>query len=266
MRMFRTLYASEIECRISEAKKTQKGGYVKLLLYKTARTDATLLDENEYVGPFNWQCDYRDIDGKMYCGIGIRDPQTKEWIWKWNCGTESNTEAEKGEASDAFKRAGFVWGIGTELYSAPEITVWEPKCTVTESNGKARCYDKFVVTAIGYDENERINRLVINNAKTGAVAFEMGAPAPHLKDVPVTKPDEKKTASEKPTAAPTYVPQSEPITDIQIDTMRSKFSAVELRAICDKYRVEDIEELTKDQAAKMLKAKADRDRAAREGA
>lgn len=28
---------------------------------------------------------------------------------------------EKGEASDAFKRAGFRWGIGIELYNAPRI-------------------------------------------------------------------------------------------------------------------------------------------------
>ena len=42
-------------------------------------------------------------------------------MWKWDCGVESNTEKEKGEASDAFKRAGFRWGIGIELYNSPRI-------------------------------------------------------------------------------------------------------------------------------------------------
>ena len=60
-------------------------------------------------------------DGKMYGGIGIYDSELKEWLWRWDCGTESNTEQEKGQASDCFKRAGFKWGIGVELYTAPFI-------------------------------------------------------------------------------------------------------------------------------------------------
>ena len=106
---------NEIEVRIQQINQyqTDKGvkRYVQLLLYKTARTDAALLDEK--YGPMSWQNDYRSIDGKLYCGIGVLTE--KGWVWKWNTGTESNMEAQKGEASDAMKRAGFVWGIGTEL-------------------------------------------------------------------------------------------------------------------------------------------------------
>lgn len=157
MRNFRLLKEDEIECRISEIAKT--GNYLKLLMYKTARTDAKLLDET--VGMLNWQNEYKTIDGKMYCGIGILNQETGEWVWKWNCGTESNMEAEKGEASDAMKRAGFVIGIGTELYSSPEIKIPADKCNIYESNGKFKCYDKFTVEKISYTDTEEIGGIAI---------------------------------------------------------------------------------------------------------
>lgn len=162
MRNFRLLRPDEIECRV--ARVTEKS--VQLLLYKTARTDAALLDDT--VGSMYWCNDYKTIDGKMYCGIGIKDKDTCQWVWKWNCGTESNMEAEKGEASDAFKRAGFVWGIGAELYSSPQIYV--PIAKTTAKNGK--CFDVFEVTSIGYDNAENINALVIS--LNGEPVWNMG--------------------------------------------------------------------------------------------
>lgn len=155
MRTFRLLRENEIECRVSEI--ARDGKWLRLLLYKTARTDAALLDET--FGPGAWQNDYRIIDGKLFCGIGIKCGS--EWVWKWNVGTESNMEAEKGQASDALKRAGFVWGIGTELYSAPDIKIPADKCNIREYNGKFRCYDNFTVEKIAYDERENISCLAI---------------------------------------------------------------------------------------------------------
>ena len=155
MRNFRLLKADEIECRISQV--TDNG--VSILLYKTARTDYQLLDE--VVGMMRWQNDYKVIDGKMYCGIGIQD-NNGDWVWKWNCGTESNTEAEKGQASDAMKRAGFAWGIGTELYSAPFIYVGNE---LLRKRKDKKVYDKFFVHKIEYDNNEDIGSLVIVNDK-----------------------------------------------------------------------------------------------------
>lgn len=156
MRKFRLLRENEIECRISEIAKS--GQYLKLLLYKTARTDAALLDET--YGEDRWQNDYKILDGKLYCGIGIKS-ESGEWIWKWNVGTESNMEAEKGQASDAMKRAGFVLGIGTELYSSPEIKIYAEKCNIKEYNGKYRCYDNFDVEKIAYDAQQNICGLSI---------------------------------------------------------------------------------------------------------
>ena len=130
MKQFRLLKKEEIECRVSRI--SEKG--VVLLLYKTARTDADLLDET--VGPYCWQNDFKLVDGVLYGGIGILDTSNEviDWTWKWDAGTESNTEAEKGRASDAFKRAGFKWGIGRELYSAPFTFIPAGKCNIKKSD------------------------------------------------------------------------------------------------------------------------------------
>lgn len=161
MNMFRLLNADEIECRIAQIKENG----LSLLLYKTARTDANLLDET--IGVENWKNDFKVVDGVLYGGIGIYSEKQGEWVWKWDAGTESNTEAEKGRASDAFKRAGFKWGIGRELYTAPFIWISSDKYNL--KNGK--CYDKFVVKEIGYNEKGEINNLIILNETTGNVVF-----------------------------------------------------------------------------------------------
>lgn len=111
----RALRPDEIEVRVGTINK--KG--VTFLLYKNARVDMAILDEE--FSPFGWQCRYEERKNIMYCSIGVYDPDKGEWVWKEDCGTESFTEKEKGEASDAFKRAGFKWGIGRELYTSPRI-------------------------------------------------------------------------------------------------------------------------------------------------
>lgn len=163
MRRFRLLKPSEIECRVSRS----NSDYVFLLLYKTARTDYSLFDET--FGEMNWQCRYEMINNVMYCGIGVYCEERKEWVWKWNAGTESNTEAEKGQASDALKRAGFAWGCGTELYSAPFICI--DIGNVESKNGKIS--DNFAVKNIGYDETGNITLLEITNKKR-KVVFSFG--------------------------------------------------------------------------------------------
>lgn len=111
----RPLQADEIEVRIGQI----YDGKCTMLLYKNARVDMAILDET--YGEMGWQDRYEERKNIMYCSIGVWDDSKKQWIWKEDCGTESNTEKEKGEASDAFKRAGFRWGIGRELYTAPPI-------------------------------------------------------------------------------------------------------------------------------------------------
>jgi hypothetical protein len=108
--------------------KWRQGPSGTMLAYIDARDVQDLLDE--VVGVGNWQSDFKLIDGKLFGGIGINiekpinylsNPTAKdligyEWVWKWDCGVESNIEEEKGQVSDAFKRAGVQWGIGRFLY------------------------------------------------------------------------------------------------------------------------------------------------------
>lgn len=157
--MFRDLEADEIECKVSTI--NEKG--LSLLLYKTARTDMQLLDET--VGAYNWKCDYKEVKGNMYCGISIYDEAKNEWITKWDCGVESAFgDKEKGEASDAFKRAGFKWGIGVELYTSPFIYIPADKCDIKPYKEKYMTYDKFHVEAIEIT-NKEITALAIKNQK-----------------------------------------------------------------------------------------------------
>lgn len=193
---FRAVKADEIECRVGAVSKDGKG--FSLLLYKDARTDMNILDET--VGAMNWKKHYDLIDGQLFCTIEIWDEDKKMWIGKQDVGIESNTEAEKGRASDAQKRSGFAWGIGRELYTAPFI--W-----VKDGDPKK---DRFAVESITI-ENKRITALVIKNEKTGDIVYTFGktgvkktaakkaaepkAEAP--KTVAKTAPEEKKEEPKK---------------------------------------------------------------------
>lgn len=159
MRKFRLLTADEIEVKVKQVR--EKGAVA--LIYKTSRVDMDILDET--VGAENWQSEFKEIKGNLYCGIGIRDTETKEWTWKWDCGIESRADGEgnekKGEASDAFKRAGVQWGIGRELYTSPFIFLPVP----TKQDGKiyklSNPFEKFEVSYIAYDESGRIAEIAI---------------------------------------------------------------------------------------------------------
>ena len=144
---FRPLRADEVEARIGVVKTPSEGkkGGVALLLYKDARCDMNLLDET--VGPMNWQKSYSRENRN--CTVSIWDDQKGQWVSKEDTGTESNTEAEKGLASDSFKRACFNCGIGRELYTAPFIWI--------TGAGKN---DRFWVREMEV-ENRKITRLVI---------------------------------------------------------------------------------------------------------
>ena len=96
-----------------------KGGYATILAYKDARVDMQRLDD--VVGPLNWKRDH--LNNNQNCIISVWNADTNQWVSKEDTGTESNTEAQKGLASDSFKRAGFNWGIGRELYDYPQIQI-----------------------------------------------------------------------------------------------------------------------------------------------
>lgn len=170
---FRDLTEKDIEVRVQSVK---PNGLV-LLLYKNARVDMNILDET--VGAENWQREHYECKGNLFCRVGIKTGAMEratnapdlvigktEWVWKSDCGTESNTEAQKGEASDSFKRACFNWGIGRELYTSPFIWIPADKCNI--QNGK--CYDRFSVEKI-IIEDKQIKALAIRNDTQKVRAF-----------------------------------------------------------------------------------------------
>ena len=158
---FRALRADEIDCRIQSLSENKNGIGAVVLLYKDARVDMNILDET--VGAMNWKRSHELIGDRLYCTISIRD-ENGEWVSKQDVGTESNTEKEKGQASDSFKRAGFNWGIGRELYSSPFIYIkLRDDEFFKDKNGKLKTYSKFKVSDIEYDENKNIILLVIGD-------------------------------------------------------------------------------------------------------
>lgn len=161
---FRTLRADEIDVRIGQI--NEKGA--TLLLYKDARCDMAILDEA--VGATGWQ--RRHGRDNANCIVSIWDDDKCQWVEKEDTGTESFTEAEKGLASDSFKRACVNWGIGRELYSSPFIWVKAEDMRIYQnSKGKPATSDRFVVEKITYDDNRAIAGLAIKNISNGKRVF-----------------------------------------------------------------------------------------------
>lgn len=165
----RLLRADEIECRVSAI--NEKG--LSLILYKDARVDQKILDET--FGMFGWQRSHESIDGNLYCKVEVWDDIKKQWISKEDVGTTCFTEKEKSQASDSFKRACFNWSIGRELYTSPSpIWIGAEKADIRKKGDKFYSYDRFKVSAIGYNENREIESLKIVNDK-GVEVFRYNA-------------------------------------------------------------------------------------------
>lgn len=231
----RKLRVDEIECRVATV--NEKG--CSLLLYKDARVDMKLLDEE--FGRMNWQRHHQLIDGNLYCTISIWDDDKKQWVEKQDVGTESYTEKEKGQASDSFKRAGFNIGIGRELYTAPFIWVNKNDVKLVDKNGKKTTYDHFSVREIGYD-GDKINRLEIYNDSMNRVVYTFGKLG-----------DENKKK---------YVPKLTPKAADK-DKKATIGQILQLKQICDEtgvskdfisesYSVDDLESLTRVQVYSII--------------
>lgn len=171
---FRDLRKDEIDVRVGEV----GDGYFSLLLYKDARVDMAILDET--VGAGNWQRKHYECKGNLFCSVGIKCEA--DWVWKDDCGTESQFDKEKGEASDSFKRACVNWGIGRELYTAPRINI---NCDCKKGD-KSLPFVGFLVDEIIVDnkvikslrisayERARQKRIVLfENGKTAQATFKL---------------------------------------------------------------------------------------------
>lgn len=166
MKKFRNLKPDEIDVRINQI----ASNYCTMLLYKDARCDMNILDET--VGATNWKREHTRENAN--CIVSIYDSEKKEWVSKEDTGTESFSEAEKGLASDSFKRACVNWGIGRELYSSPSIITFPRQDMVAKGKdsefflndkGKYTTKTYFYVELIDYDNNDNISDLIIRDNK-----------------------------------------------------------------------------------------------------
>ena len=253
MNPIRLLKANEIDCRVAQI--ARDGKSLSLLLYKNARTDMDILDET--FGPMNWQRHHSRDNAN--CTVAIWDNDKRCWVEKEDTGTESNTEAEKGLASDSFKRACFNVGIGRELYTAPNIRVYAPNCDIKENKqrpGTYACYDRFVVQEIGYNDDREINRLVIINEKTRNVVYEFGKAASDGQKQPVQPPkaaDDKSIAqttkaAQKGAQAATAPSSRQKATEEQKKWLVDNTTDAQYTEIMQKYGAE-LENMTANQAA-----------------
>ena len=136
-----------------------------MLLYKDARVDMAVLDET--FGPFNWACEYNNLNGVTYCGVSIKDANGN-WIEKWDAGTsDNNFEQEKGTASDAFKRACFKFGLGRELYNIPRIRINCPENYYY--NGKFSM--SFTVNRIAFEDDKCVDLVIVD--RFGNVVYDL---------------------------------------------------------------------------------------------
>ena len=224
---FRLLRADEIDARISTCNRYGVG----ILLYKDARCDMNILDET--VGAENWQRHHSRDNAN--CTVSIWDDAKKQWIEKEDTGTESFTEKEKGLASDSFKRACFNWGIGRELYTAPNMFVLaKDLSTLKEENGRYTCRDAFDVTDIQYIDRN-ICYVRIRNCKTGN-EIEFGTPAE-------AKAEEKAAADSI-------------IDDIKKKVLTDKADekGIDMSKILARYHITSIDEMTVYNWMKAIKA------------
>jgi hypothetical protein len=141
-----------------------------ILLHKDARFDMDELDKR--YGPMGWKDEYTEVAGNLYCTISVWDQDKKQWISKSDVGVESYIEKEKGQASDAFKRAGTKWNIGRFLYTAPDIWIKLDDDEVRINKGTKYSKTSFYVNQIVV-KDEKIVRIMIDDDK-GNTRFRWG--------------------------------------------------------------------------------------------
>jgi hypothetical protein len=162
----RPLTREQIDFKISMVTKGNDAIWASILAYKDARTDMQVLDEA--CGQFGWMNEYqRDSKQVLQCTISIWDDLKMQWISKTSNGIESDFESEKGEYSDAFKRAGFMWGIGRKLYDFPAIWVQLSVGDYYEKDGKIKASGKLRVNEWKWNISEDYKTVIAERKFNG---------------------------------------------------------------------------------------------------
>lgn len=244
---FRALCADEIDCRVAMIKKDGSG--LSLLLYKDARVDQNILDET--VGPMNWQ--RRHTRENANCIVSVWDPEKAQWIEKEDTGTESNTEAEKGLASDSFKRACFNWGIGRELYTAPFIWISGEKCKIGfRKNNKGEeipyCNDKFSVVKMTVTAGKITYLAIANSSRGNEIVYTYGGLAP---EKAVNEEPKREVKREEPRSAADRTVDPDMVKAIVILAEKTD---TDMQMILQQAGVKTLTELSQKAGEQLLKA------------
>jgi hypothetical protein len=182
----RLLEAHEIKVRWSRG--SEKGS--AWLLYRTARTDIGIL--NETYGRENWQRLHKEAhDGTAYCGVAIWCYEKKCWVEKWDAGSESQIDPDKGKASSSFKRADTSWNIGIELYT--DLFIWIAAKDIPVKQNKNNKWEKDsysdpVVSYVEYNDKREIVKMAIDFENETVFKFPRAAKIPSDKPGKVTPP------------------------------------------------------------------------------
>ena len=194
-----------------------------MLLYKDARVDQKILDEA--FGMYGWERTHQSIEGNLYCTVRIWDSEKSQWIEKQDVGTTSYTEKEKGQASDAFKRACVNVGIGRELYTAPFIWIPSSKANIQKRDNRYTTSERFQVREISYNEMREIAAITIVNDR-GVVVYEY---------------QEKKNSSKNQNT-------TNRITELQKKELENelKRTGVDIEKVLRRYELKKLDEMTPD--------------------
>ena len=94
---------SQIDFRVQSI---NKGGYATILAYKDARYDMNVLDKA--VGPENWSKRYEVIDSRLYCSVGIYNPETGRDLYDFPL---IQVKLDSSEFQDVGGRPKATWGL-----------------------------------------------------------------------------------------------------------------------------------------------------------
>lgn len=112
--------SKDIEWRVGNVNRNKMEGLA--LPYITNRAIMERLDQ--VFGPMGWQNQFIPWrDNSQLCGISVQEPDSGEWITKWDGADNTAFEGTKGGLSDSMKRAAVQWGIGRYLYNLNAIWV-----------------------------------------------------------------------------------------------------------------------------------------------
>lgn len=168
-KVFRDPYPEEI--RLRPVKVSDRGA--SWVPYMDARSVANQLDEY-----FDWEDEYERIGDTLFCRITIHTENGKRTYT--DCGTPSNEDPVKGEASDAFKRAAAKLGIGRSLYTSPFIWVTPQTlgCAPGKDNIKQALYEhRAYVSDISFaeDRSGRFIEWLEIKGKDGEILYQWSA-------------------------------------------------------------------------------------------